>query len=529
MANTARVRAIDEPNLVLPLATSYNERGTDGYTHTVTNSEDQRKINFFYELVRNQVTGKGTLTLSKRPGVVAYAGVGDGTWGTSTQEVFLLVNGYISINIGKQIIAGYPPLIFHRDTSASLAVKVSNETTTTTIVTGATVLTPIYADRVAISGVDTIYVQIKVTGSPSQRVFYSSTIGTWTEIVDADFTSLNGFAQIGKMVSIDGFTFVMSQASVIWNSDSNSIANWTASSFLAKQIAQDQAVGLAKTPNNQLLAFGEETVEAFYNAGNSSGSPLGRIPQISTRIGMIVPLYDTNSTRAISDYYCTIGSRIYFIGRGGGGTKSAALYSYGNGTFEKISSPYLDKFLGSTITTSLYCGMSAVTVNGQSAVAIRLTDPNSGSTQRWIMFFPDWREWFEWTSDIFSPITSGEFFVGASSSLKNKLYTFDASDTYADAGTNYAHSTQFKLPSNGSSLNYLGLYGVDADTDTTTNNLTAEISTNDCASFSTLGTLDLTQDRKIIVGGGSFRKGHIRYSGTNARPVRLHNGLFGID
>jgi hypothetical protein len=28
---------IDDPNVVLPLAISYNERGVAGYTHTVTN------------------------------------------------------------------------------------------------------------------------------------------------------------------------------------------------------------------------------------------------------------------------------------------------------------------------------------------------------------------------------------------------------------------------------------------------------------------------------------------------------------
>src|SRR5258707_50831 len=81
--------AIDEPNVVLPLASSVNERGIAGYTHSVTNSEDQRKINLCYELVKNALTGKGTLALIKRPGVT----VEPNNWGTSTQDVFLIIKG----------------------------------------------------------------------------------------------------------------------------------------------------------------------------------------------------------------------------------------------------------------------------------------------------------------------------------------------------------------------------------------------------------------------------------------------------
>src|SRR5258706_12621731 len=78
--------AIDEPNVIIPLASSYNERGITGYTHAVTNSEDQRKVNCFYELSKNATTGKGTLTLAKRPGVTIDAN----SYGSSTQDTYLI-------------------------------------------------------------------------------------------------------------------------------------------------------------------------------------------------------------------------------------------------------------------------------------------------------------------------------------------------------------------------------------------------------------------------------------------------------
>src|SRR5258706_4423579 len=92
--------AIDEPNVIIPLASSYNERGITGFTHAVTNSEDQRKINCFYELVKNAMTGKGTLTLSKRPGVTDSSG-GLG-WGATGQDVYLIISEPNSTALGKE-------------------------------------------------------------------------------------------------------------------------------------------------------------------------------------------------------------------------------------------------------------------------------------------------------------------------------------------------------------------------------------------------------------------------------------------
>src|SRR5258707_7606423 len=79
--------AIDEPNVIIPLASSFNERGIAGFTHSVTNSEDQRKINCFYELAKNAATGKGTLTLAKRPGVTKDSN----SYGDSTQVPYLII------------------------------------------------------------------------------------------------------------------------------------------------------------------------------------------------------------------------------------------------------------------------------------------------------------------------------------------------------------------------------------------------------------------------------------------------------
>src|ERR1044071_2838129 len=89
-----------KPNLFLPLASSYNERGAQGYTTTITNSIDQRKINCFYEITKNSVTGQGKLDLVKRPAPTANAG----TCALSTQSAYAICTDFISETVADSIV-----------------------------------------------------------------------------------------------------------------------------------------------------------------------------------------------------------------------------------------------------------------------------------------------------------------------------------------------------------------------------------------------------------------------------------------
>lgn len=517
MPRRAALRAVgtaDEPNIVIPLAASYNERGVTGYTHSVTNSEDQRKINCFYELAKNAMTGKGTLTLSKRPGVSDSSG-GAG-FGSTGQDVYLIVTDPSALVIGKQL-ANVPPWVIN--VSGGNIRASSGPTDTNISALGGTYL-PNYIDKTLISGVETVVLQFRLVSAPittAMQAWYSSTIATWTQITDGDFT---GIVHRGKIEHMDGYAFILEAQNRIFNSDTNSLANWTATSFITKQIIQDTAVGLAKL-NNQILAFGDDTVEVFYNAGNTTGSPILPLRHLHQRIGLIAP------SGSQGHYYCTIGRRIFFVGRAAGGINAAGVFVYDGQAFEKVSSPYIDKLLSEIVTTSFY-SVNAIGFHGQQAMAILLTSPNATS-QRWLMFFPEWKEWFEWTSTVFSPINSGEHFLSCGASLKDKIYNFPSTDNWQDAGTSYQWFSQFKLPTNGAARKFMPMYGIDADTDTSANSLTVEISTDDSKTFSTLGTIDQTQDRKMLFRGGSFRRAHIRLGNTNARPSRLHNFLARIE
>lgn len=500
----------DEPNLVIPMASTVNERGTAGFTHSITNSEDQRKVNCFYELAKNPMTGKGTLTLAKRPGVT----IDSNSYGTTGQVAYLVLDISSFLSITDAII----------NTSGGNIRASSSSGTDTVLASGTHV--PYCIDITAISNVRQACLQLRrIAFASTQRVFFKqlSNVGdttAWTEIVDADFPAANA---VGKIEHLDGFAFILDNTNLIWNSDTNSLANWTATSFLAKQIKQDFPVSLARLAN-QVLAFGDNTAEMFYNAGNTTGSPLGRLPHLHQRIGMI---NTTNTSGGGTHPYATLEKRIYFVGRrsGGSGGPSIGAFSYDGAGFEKISTPYIDKILSEKYTT-LY-SVSAVGFHGQSGIAICWTAPGA-ATQQSLVFFPDWKEWFEWNSTVFSPVNSGTFFIGVGSN-GHKLYNFAATDNWQDNGTSYQWFTQFKLPTKGAPRNVLTMYGVDADTARSANDLTVEISTDDCQTFSTLGTIDLTQDRKVLFRGGAFRNAHIRLGNTNAVETRIHQFLARIN
>jgi hypothetical protein len=506
-------QAPDEPNLVLPLASSINERGVQGFTHSVTNSEDQRKLNCMYEVSKNPMTGKGTLVLTKRPGVTINAQ----SYGSASDTALLVSKAIVAGALSSVSIADTPWVYF----TGGISVKVADSSTTTTLFTDPLGYRPAYVDITAISSVPNVILQSRlgVNELIAQRVFYGTAINNWTEITDPQFT---GLVHRGKMEHLDGFALIIDADGKIWNSDINSISSWSGGiNFLAKQIKQDYTKGLARL-GNQILAFGDFTVEMFYNAGNSVGSPLGRIPQKHEETGLISTAL-SNGTH----YYATLGNKLFFLGRQAGGRASASLFAYDGSQIDRLSTIYVEKILSESADSGTFYSINSMGMFGQGAIAISLAAPTS-STQRFLVFFPEWKEWFEWTSTVFQPVNNDSFFLGLGSAA-NRLYTFPSSDNWQDDGTSYEWMTQFKLPTNGAARRFMHMYGVQADTSRSANDLTVEISRDDCQTFSTLGAIDLTQDRKLAFRGGSFRNAHIRLSNTNAAETRIQNFLARID
>lgn len=495
---------IDSANVVLPLAASYNTRGAGlASTDVFTNGADQRKINSYYEQVTNAITGTSTLYLTKRPGVSK-----DGnTYGTTGQAVYLIIKP-------PSTASGIPPLPWVIAT-ASGNIRACNSAGAISTIVAAGSLVPRFWDKMPISGTENIFVQLWTDESTAQRVFYASVIGSWTEITDGDFT---GLVHRGKMEAMDGYLFTLDSMNRIYNSDLNSIANWTPTNFITKQVQQDYPRGLAKL-NNQIIAFGGETMEVFNNTGNSTGSPLSSNRALFQRVG--IPYFLQSST---APYYAIVGPRMYFLGNVSADALSnapAGLYVYDGSSVQKVSTSIIDKIMFGGGIESL----TRITVLGQDAIAISVQSEDPGfSPQYWLMYFPKWNEWFEWTNTVFGPVNDGYYFLGVGSN-SHRVYYFPVADNWRDDGVDYTMTHQFKIPKSDNARSYMGMCGVKGNTARSASSLAVSFSDDDWQTTYSAGTIDMTQQKKHIYQCGSYTDRGVILTHTGNVELRLESFL----
>lgn len=492
--NKTQTPRVDEPNVVLPLAASYNTRGIAGFTNTLTNAVDQRKINSIYEPIQNAGTGNTTIYLSKRPGV---ADVGS-TYGTTGQVAYLW-----DVAAGAATSAATNRWVF----STSVNDIRASDTALTTVILTAAGYEPVYVDKTLISANDTVVLQCR-NASGTQRVFYSTTIGTWTEITDTDFTTL---AHQGKMEFLDGYGFALSRTgSRIYNSDLNTLATWSPTGYITKQIQQDIPTGLAKF-KRFILAFGESTMEVFQDVGNPTGSPLEAITDKAQNIGL--PSAIVTGQR---HYYTRLGDFMYWRG-----SNPLGVYAYNGETVEKVSTPAIDKILAER----QHYYVSSIAIQGQRAVVIGLDLPNA-TTQRSLLFFPDWKDWFEWNSTVFIPQTSPRLMdvcLGVGSN-QHKLYQVSStSDNWQDAGSNYTWTHQIKIPKQDNKLDRMYMFGVVGDTARTAQTVSVSFSDDDYQTYSTARTINMATESKQIYNCGAYRSRVAQLTYTGSGAVRLTN------
>jgi hypothetical protein len=162
--------------------------------------------------------------------------------------------------------------------------------------------------------------------------------------------------------------------------------------------------------------------------------------------------------------------------------------------------------------------VNRVTFGGKVAVGIQMTAPTA-TTQRWLMFFPDINEWFEWDSTVFGPVNNGLQYAGATNT--QKLYTFDAADNWRDDGTNFSMITQFRLPVRDLEWKSMSKCGLIADSTSSSQNLSVEFSNDDGVTFSTARNIDLQTSKKELYRCGLFRERLVRLTHAGTAEVRL--------
>ena len=134
--------------------------------------------------------------------------------------------------------------------------------------------------------------------------------------------------------TLNGYIFVIVDGD-IYNSDLDLPDSWNTSDFISTEIFPDVVISLAKF-KNYLVAFGQNTIEFFYDAANVSGSPLQRQEGVVHNVGCVGQALVAESEDNI--YWLSQSSSFNY-----------SIWKLDNFKIEKVSTPEMDVCLSNYI------------------------------------------------------------------------------------------------------------------------------------------------------------------------------------
>lgn len=339
--------------------------------------------------------------------------------------------------------------------------------------------------------------------------WYYPDAGALTKIADVDFPGNAGRTLTGEFVFMDGYAFVMDTTGRIYNSDLNSITSWTSDNYTAAQMYPDLGIGLARY-KNQLVAFGRETIEFFYNAGNETGSPLSRTPQTFVRMGCA-------GYKAIAQFEDTV-AWVSASDKNGVG-----VYLMDNFQPKRISIPQIDAQIQLGSFDDIY--VSGVRLLGRSFVVVTILATT-------FVYCIEDDSWHEWNSYSAYPLwhkltgTSGNNSVVYSISARatgGKVYKIDSTDLqYQDDGNNYTMLAQTnKYDADMMRRKFLTRLTIVGDQTASSTDLSISWTDDDYLTISSPRTVDLSDENQYLTNCGQFRRRAFFLSNTSNQFVRL--------
>lgn len=246
-------------------------------------------------------------------------------------------------------------------------------------------------------------------------VAYTYDGATLTQITDVDFPA----AFVKGWSYLDGTMYVMTATASIQGSDINDPTSWSLLNVIVAQIEPDPGVALGK----QLvytIAFKEWSTEVYYDAANSTGSPLGTVQGAKVNKGC-----------ASADSVVDIGGALYFISQNRESGKQIGRID--GLKYVDISGPAEERLLQSANFTTVYA--FGVSLDGHPFYVITLKLSNLT-----LAYDIKEQQWAQWTD------ASGNYFpfVSAATNSSDVTVLQHESDGYS-----YTMSTQV-VSDNGS-------------------------------------------------------------------------------
>lgn len=331
-----------------------------------------------------------------------------------------------------------------------------------------------------------------------------------SRVLDADMPT----PHVPCPIYLDGYVFLIKASTGdIYNSDVDDPTAWTPGDFITAEMGSDYALKMAKT-KNYIVAFGYNTMEFFWDAGNASGSPLSRNDAPFRNVGYVTGMSQ-------------IGDKIYFVGQQG--NQNVAVYELDGFKLSKISNSVVDRSIQAYVSSNnskskvvLNRDGHYVSIDGHNFYVIVTTQTT------WI-YDLDQKFWYEWrnTADgalaieaVWSMYNGAVYMaIGGQSNISNM-----SQDTYQDFGVNYncVYTTE-TIDAGTMNQKFCARLSIQGDQNnaTTATNITVSWSDDDWATVTGTRTINLTDDIPCTRQLGKFRQRSYRLTYADNYPLRL--------
>lgn len=350
----------------------------------------------------------------------------------------------------------------------------------------------------------------------SQLWYHDVSGSSITQVTDADYPS----GTKPHMVFLDGYLFVVKDGTGdIYNSDLDDPTAWTAGNYVTAEISPDFVNYITKV-KNYLVAFGTEGIEFFYDAANTSGSPLGRNESYYKRV-------------ILTSYVANVNDTLFFIGRQP--TGQIAFYKLDGNNLKDISPPWVNRILKDNVVLtegSEFLKSYRVypfTISGHNFLSIS----DSASTYT-LIYDMDENFWYKWIlgENSNSQINKWEGVVSGVTSTSNtfialggQTYITNIADTnYQDFNVNFKCSyITGDVTENTFNWKMCSRFGLHCDYPTTLATSYAQISwsDDDGQTWTTPRNLSVTTNNPYITQCGRFRTRNWKIEYEDNYPFRM--------
>ena len=310
---------------------------------------------------------------------------------------------------------------------------------------------------------------------------------------------------------MDGYIFLpVPDDNIIYNCDLEDPESWTTNAYIEAIIFPDNVTGLGRQ-NNQLVAFGRMSIEFFYDAANTTGSPLNRSDHGVIQIGSLSPYAVFQNEKLC-----------FFVGTSDSGGRS--VWQIDGFTPKKISYEGIDKILDAEGTTINEASAFGVRTNGHFFYILQLK-----TLLRTLVYDVEEKMWHEWSTNSsgshtqFNAVSAMDELEGRSvlqGKTDGKLYYLDPNVYKDDSIDIIVELTTIKIDMGTMARKFMYDIVLVCDQPDTDVKVYIRWTDDDYRTWSNWKQLD-TYKRPYVQRGGAFRRRAYNIKFTDNEPIRF--------